>query len=344
MFYLLSPATLLYENLFFYTHIIVFSLICASYYLVLFFKHHKFQYVFFHFLFLSVCVLTTSFFHLIWFLVLFGILLISNRDNWKVIIKGAIFPLVIILSLYSKNYFIFNSFSSSTWVGMNLSRITVSQLSDYDRNKLIQKGLLSWVSKYPPFLAVDSLINLKDSKPEKITHIKVLDEKVKKSGHTNYNNLIYIKVSELALKDAFYIIIKYPEVYISGVIKAFSLYLDSPAKFGLLEQNRSLIKKYNRLFDAFIYGTSPSTNVGYFSLICIPLMLMLGVHLIFKKETQIIVKITLVFLIFNVVYVMIIGNFLELGENNRFRYYTEIFHLIIWAIIIQLMFNRKRIK
>jgi len=155
IFYLLSPATLLYENLFFYSHIIIFFLISAAYFLNLFIRLAKLRYVFLHFLFLSLCILTTSFFHLLWFLVLFGIIIFTNRNYWKIIVKGAIFPLLIILSVYFKNYLIFDSFSTSTWLGMNLSRITVNQLPDYERKKLIQNGILSWVSKYQPFSAID---------------------------------------------------------------------------------------------------------------------------------------------------------------------------------------------
>lgn len=345
IFYLLSPATLLYENIFFYTYIIIFFLICASYYLVLFIhKQSKFKYALFHFLFLSLCVLTTSFFHFIWFLFLFGLLLLIKRDDWKIIIKAAILPLALILGLYIKNYLIFDSFSSSTWFGMNLSRITINELPVNEKKRLIQNGILSEFGKQQPFLPVDSLIILKDAKLDTITGIKVLDEQIKKSGFTNYNHFAYIKISESMLADALYVIINYPEIYYSGVKKAFMLYLDSPTKFNIFEQNTYKIKKYNRLFDALIYGTSPYTKFGYISLISIPLMLILGVNLIFRKETQNNVKIILFFLIFNVIYVMIIGNFFELGENNRFRYYTEIFHYIIWAIIITAMFQKKKIE
>lgn len=342
IFYLLSPASLLYENLFFYTHIIIFFLISAGYYLVLFIQLAKFRYVFLYFLFLSLCVLTTSFFHLLWFLVLFGILILSKNDKWKTIMKGAIFPLLIILSLYLKNYLIFDSFSSSTWLGMNLSRITVNQLPEEEKKRLIQNGLINDVAKLEPFPVIDSLIFIKDLKLDSITQIESLDEKFKTSGHTNYNNLIYIQVSKLSFQNAFYTIVHYPQAYVSGVKKAFSLYFDSPTKYTLLEQNIYKIKKYNRLFDAFIYGTSNSIAFGYISIISIPLMLLLGTVLIIKNGTQSNIKVILIFLIFNILYVMIIGNFLELGENNRFRYYTEIYHFIIWAILLQTLFNIKK--
>jgi len=341
IFYLLSPATLLYENLFFYSHIIIFFLISAGYFLNLFILKGKFRYVFLHFLFLSLCVLTTSFFHLLWFLILSGVIIFTNRNYWKIIVKGAIFPLLIILCVYFKNYLIFDSFSSSTWFGMNLSRITVNQLPDYERKKLIQNGIFNDVAKIEPFSGLDSLDSIKELKLDSITHIQALDKKFKKSGQTNYNNLIYIEVSKLSFQNAFITIINYPGAYVSGVKKAFILYFDSPSKFNLLEQNTNRIKKYNRLFDAFIYGTSPSTKIGYFSMVSIPLILIFGMIKIFREETQFRVKTILVFLIFNIVYVMIIGNFFELGENNRFRYYTEIYHLIIWAILFQSLFNKK---
>ncbi len=343
IFYMLSPATLLYENTFFYTHIIIFFLISACYYLILFTKKVMFRYALFHFLFLSLCVLTTSFFHLIWFFFLFGFLILTNRNNWRIIFKGAVLPSILVLSLFIKNSFVFNSFSSSTWFGMNLSRITVNELPIYEREKLIHNGLISEISRFEPFPVADSLYKIKNLKFDEDSRIKALNEKTKKSGHTNYNNLIYLKVSKLAFADALYVIINYPEVYISGIKKAFSLYFDSPTKFNLLEQNTYKIKKYNRLFDAFIYGASSFTNLGYLSIIFIPLMLSLGIFLIFSKIIHTEVKVILFFLIFNIIYVMLIGNLFELGENNRFRYYTEIYHFIIWAILIQSFIKRKKI-
>lgn len=341
IFYLISPATLLYENLFFYTHIVIFFLIFASFFLILYLENHNAFHLFYFFLFLSLCFLTTSFFHLSWFLIILTSILILERKRWKLSLKAVCIPLFLVLALLFKNQIVFGEFSSSTWLGMNLSRITVNELPEQERIKLVQAGKLSEIALLPPFPDAKYLFESKSIKSENSTHIDVLDRMFKNSGHTNYNNQVYIKASHLAMKDDIYVIINYPAVYTSGIFKSFKLYFDSPTKFNLLEQNVAKIKTYNRFFNSFIYGSSPNTTVGYFSIILIPMMLVLALLIIFGKGIEKSKKYFSVFLIFNIVYVMIIGNFLELGENNRFRYYTEIFHIIIWALIIESIINKK---
>jgi len=333
--YLLTPATILYENLFFYTHPIIFFLVFSSYHFIVYLKKGKNFNAFLFFCGLSAAVLTTSFFHLAWFLVLLLLIVFQKKANKIILLKMAAIPFIIILSLYLKNYFVFGEFNSSSWLGMNLSRITVHQLDNKVKSDFYNKGLISKLSTIPPFTQyadLDSSIINKYFNHH--TGIAVLDSVVKRNNRGNFNNYAYLTISKKLLEDDFYVIKSYPEVYLAGILKSFKKYFDSPTQYKLLTANSFKIHKYNKLYNAFIYGTTSNMETAYTTPVIIIIIILLSVHILRKPNENLFVKSFIWFALINIFYTMIIGNFLELGENNRFRYYTEIFYVLLLAIII----------
>lgn len=333
--YLLTPATILYENLFFYTHPIIFFLIFSAYHLIVYLKNGHSSNCFFFFTGLSGAVLTTSFFHIVWFLILFLFVVFQKKSNMFVVLKMAAIPFVIVLSLYLKNYFVFGEFNSSSWLGMNLSRITVHQLDSKLKIDLYNKGYISELSTIPPFTQYTDLdSSIIDKYFSNHTSIPVLDSTVKGNKRSNFNNYAYLTISRKLLEDDLYIIKYYPEVYIKGIYKSFEKYFDSPTKYKLLNANGYKIHMYNKIYNAFIYGTSNNIETGYTALLIIIIIISLSIYVLRKPNENLFVKSFIWFAFINIFYTMIIGNFLELGENNRFRYYTEIFYVLLLVIII----------
>lgn len=330
--YTLIPPTILYENFFFYTHLITFFMIMSGYFLLSFLMTGKPKHIILHFIYLSLCALTTSFFHLFWYTSLVYLVIHFSKDK-RTIIRYSLLPLVIILFVYSKNLVLFDSFSSSSWMGINLSRITVHQLPIDLRTKLAEENRLSKIavlSSFPDYSELNEIGAFKfDS-----SGISALDQSIKKSGKTNYNHLVYLTISKVSMNDVKFIIFNYPKYYFEGVLSAFNQYFIPPNNFNLLESNAQKIRKYNRFFNAFFYGSSPSVQIGLFSIIMIPMLLILGIFQIFNKKVDKNKKIILIFIIANILYVMILGNLLEFGENNRFRYYTEIFHFVLIGMFL----------
>jgi hypothetical protein len=338
--YLITPATILYENLFFYTHIIIFFLTLSCYFLLSFIQNKKLKDIFLFSFLLSLCVLTTSFFHIIWFFAIITALIFLYPRDKIVILKSVLIPVTLIVIVIVKNYLIFGNLNLSSWLGMNLSRITVNELNPSEKKILIKDSKLNELAKFKPFPEIDSIENIMELKTLNKTGIGVLDDKKKKSGHTNYNNILYIKASKLIFKDDIYIITHYPAVYLEGVLKAFHLYFKSPTKYNMLEPNIYKIWQLNSFYNRFIYGTLDSGGFGFLSFIFINLMIIISIVIIFNRKIEKSIKVILMFLIFNILYVMLLGNLLEFGENNRFRYYTEIYHFIIWGIILKLFFKK----
>lgn len=331
--YIITPATLLYENLFFYTHIVIFFFIAAVFLLNKYLQSKKKIYIKLHFIFLLLISLTTSFFHLIWFLFTVAFLFWILKYNRKEIAIALIIPVIILLGLYTKNLILFGVFNSSSWFGMNLSRITVFQVPTTEREELIKNGLISEVSLLPPFPQYDDVRNLKTIKKDSIG-VEIADQTTKPSGGTNFNNLIYLEISKVAFNDSKFIIENYPQYYLQGVKKAFQIYFKPPSNYGLINKNLLQINSYNNFFNALIYGASKSDTLGYFT-VMLTIFVILGTSIfLFKENISNKDKIILAFMLFNIIYVIMVGNFFEVGENNRFRYYTEIFSYVLFAYLL----------
>ena len=340
--YIISPATILYENLFFYTHIIIFFLVFSAYHLVVYLQSEKFINAFFFFLGIAFAVLTTSFFHILWFWGLGLFVLLYKKTNRIVLKKATALPFLIIFALYLKNYFAFGQFNTSSWLGLNLSRITVHQLDNSTKLDLIKKGHLSEYSAFAPFTQYKDLDSSVLKYFNNKTGIKAIDQTVKPNGRSNFNNYGYLKISKQMLDDDLYVIKNYPQVYLSGIVKSFIKYFDTPTNYKLLTVNKFRINSYNKFFDAFIYGASMNTKTGYTSLIVLPIIFILGLLLFIKTKNNYVLKCFIGFALSNILYVMFVGNFLELGENNRFRYYTEVYNFILIGIIINEFILKKR--
>ncbi|MFC1890656.1 hypothetical protein ACFL4G_12960, partial [Thermodesulfobacteriota bacterium] len=69
-----------------------------------------------------------SIFHLSYYCLVAGALVIAVSDRRRMILSAALVPLVLILSLYLKNYLLFDRFAASSWMGMHLWSTTVRSI------------------------------------------------------------------------------------------------------------------------------------------------------------------------------------------------------------------------
>ncbi len=333
--YLLTPATILYENLFFYTHIIIFFLVFSAYHLISFMKNEKLINAFLFFLGLTFAILTTSYFHFLWFVFLLIILIRVKKTLTRLIIKASLLPLSLVIILYGKNFLVFNEFNTSSWFGLNLSRITVHQLDKTTKDQLLKQKLLSPFSSYPPFnwpLKYDSTLQISFKNH---SGIAALDQIEKPNGRPNFNNLGYLTVSRAMFKDDLFVFKNFFSVYLEGILKSFIKYFDSPTDYKLITINKYKINNYNKFFDSFVYGAGKYTSTGKITIVLYPFLILISFFLLFKKNISNPLKIFIIYSLLNILYVMFVGNLFEYGENNRFRFYTEIFYYILIGTILQ---------
>ncbi len=365
--FIVSPPVILFENVLYYTYPVVTFLCMAALFLHRFLNSARFRDGLIFFTLLSLIVLTRSLFHIVWFYFIFSVLLLFKRHEWKKIILVSFIPMLLVTFSYGKNLYIFGSFSNSSWLGMNISRITTLMLPEDERILLTAQGKISELSLIRPFSGI-WVYRDKGYKPKsEKTYKPVLDQEYYPSGGNNYNNIEYPKLSKQYFKDAVYIVLHCPHVYLKGLSRSFRNYFfptsDWFAMFWQLRGNREKILYLEKFYNFVIFGQFFNLNdpvfqkeyqyeeysqyfakIGFFILIgfwiavyyCIRQML----HAFIKKPANMASALILLFFLINIAYVTIIGNFLEVGENQRFRFNIDPFILTIICLLLHNGLNK----
>jgi hypothetical protein len=282
-----------------------------------------------------------------------AILIAFQKRKWKKIVVASCVPFLFIALWYTKNAFIFGTFSSSSWIGMNLSRITIRQLPEDKRESLAREGEISKLSLIIPFSHIEKyrpyLTKIRK------TGVEVLDREKKISGASNLNNIAYIEISRLYLRDDLYVITSYPRLYLSGMAKSYGTYFLTSSQSIFLAKNLKHIQFYDKCYNIIVYGrflhqdyktladrsipiSEKFFNVGLFLLVSFIISIFYGFLLIFRalfrNPTNVPFALTLTFVWITIAYVTVIGNSLELGENNRFRFMIDPLLLVILGLVL----------
>jgi hypothetical protein len=347
--YVASPTCVLYENWLFYTYPVMVLLLIAALFWQRFTRNGRLLDALLLFICASLLVLTWSLFHLVWLLVIvLALALFRRRDRRKVLATAAV-PVLVVVLWYGKNLVQVGEFTGSTWSGMNFSKMTNSMLTVPERRALHDNGTISAVSMVPPFSEPDKYGGL-IAKPEP-TGIPVLDQEMKPSGVPNFNNSLYVPVSRQYGRDAFRILAARPTAYLRGLAESYLLYFLPASAYLFLDNNAEHIKGLVRVasvlggrftyhFDRSLRLTQPGRyylqgflNTGWFLIITYLLVLILGPVLVFRCSSFSMQRSSLFLLWFNVAWMTLVANALEVGENNRFRVVTD---PLVFAFLVAL--------
>ncbi|HEY3405722.1 MAG TPA: hypothetical protein VGK59_20200 [Ohtaekwangia sp.] len=349
--YAISPSTILYENWESYTYIIIALLTFSSLSLLFFVQTGKSKYGFALFSFMACLILTRSMYHIIWFVAVIALLMILRFTSFKTILKTALIPFIIVIALFAKNYFVFGVFGSSSWFGMSLSEIVLAKLPEEKKNKLIASGEISELSRKPAFWSIDNyaaFVHKKNPYP----HIRVLTDTTNLS-HPNLHNYHFIEVSDAYKKDAVKAATRYPMDYLKNVVISFGYYFHSAGNHYDLRFNRPHLFWYNKIYNHIILGAvinpdelelEPPFQPRYLLTTSFVIVLFYAVSTMvlisfvlrtWRDKSVIVQRTILLFAALTVVYVMLIGNLFEQGENMRFRFETIILCLIILGFTLE---------
>jgi hypothetical protein len=233
---------------------------------------------------------------------------------------------------------------------MNFWRATTRNISLEEREKLIAAGKLSKISLFEPFLPLDEY-------PEEFRNTKgfenipALSRNIESTGAVNFNHFAYIKISDQYMKDSLYTVFHKPKAFIKGLARAWFAYFKSTGSDYTFPIQPEHFPFMSNLYDYMFYGKLPydlakieslpiyttyrSHYIYIFLLIGLPFLFLYGLYIYLKSDifnsSQ---KIVILFLCFNIAYMALIGNTFESGENNRFRFKTDPFSLILLGIFI----------
>jgi hypothetical protein len=293
---------------------------------------------------------------LIYIVAAFLLLLYLFRQRRKAILVAGIVPLVLVFALYFKNWILFRTFSSSTWLGMNMDTITSHQLTEQEARDLVSRGIISPVSLiavgpieyYRPYVQM----------PPK-SGIPVLDEEVSSTGTPNFNNLVYFQIGQYYMRDGLAILRHYPVAYLRSVERAWFTYFLPTGDFPFFDLNRPRIFGIDRFFNVVFFGQFEDASdrkalrrmeeqgsrlgllffTGTYLLVGLPLLWLWSVYYLIdgirKKTLQQGNAFLLGFMLFNIAYLTAVANFLSCFENNRYRFQVDAFYLILLGVALE---------
>jgi hypothetical protein len=344
--FMVSPATVLYENLYFYTCVVAFLLVLSALALSKFLESSSIWWGLGFAILLACLCLTWAIFHLLWMVLAIALAAVFYRDRRRLVLVSLV-PILIVAGWYAKNGLLFGNFGASSWVGMNLSHVTfLSPLTPQSaRDELVQQGLLTPYQVTDAFRPINNYDDLLPVPPPR--GIPVLDERLKSTDAINYNHPFYIALSNRMAGEAVNFIKAHPGLYLASVKQGLSIYFHSSSDYLLFKERPTL--KLESWWDRIFYGQMQTYNgdfknrwkdnpayVGWLLVIAYGAALLYGFKIVFTRDHYPPeIKGVVAFMIFTILYFTVMANFLDLGENNRFRFALDPLVLVLFGLFLQ---------
>ena len=344
--FMVSPATVLYENLYFYTYPVAFLLVLAALALGKFLETENTWWGVGFFSLIAALCLTWALFHLAWMIAVILLVGFYSR-NWQRLAVVSLIPVLVVSGWYVKNYALFGNFGASSWAGMNLSHVTfLSPLTPQPvRDELVEQGTLSPYPVEEAFRSVEFYDGFMPVSP--LRGIPVLDEPLKSTEAVNFNHSFYIDLSDRMLGDALDFIRARPDLYLASVKQGFSIYFHSSSDYLLLKDKPvpQLETSWDRIFYGQLskYGEDPTDRwesdpryVGWWLVLMYSAAILYGVKLVLAPDNSSPAFLaTVAFMSFTILYFTGMANLLDLGENNRFRFALDPLVLLLFGAFLQ---------
>jgi len=360
--YVASPAVVLYENWLFYAYPATVLLLLAALFWQRFVQDGRFHDALLVFVCASLLALTWSLFHVVWLFGLASVLLLLRRREWRKVLAAATVPMLIVVFWYGKNLVQFGQFTGSTWFGVNFSRMTTRMLTMSEWHSLLSNGAVSAVSLIEPFSDLTRYGTVPKAAP---TGIPVLDQELKSGGSPNFNNATFITVSRIYGRDAVRTLAHCPAAYVRGLVESYLVCFLPASTNQFLERNAARIRPFDRCACLFLdgqFGYHPSrgrgmgwlpfysykalAHPGWVLVLAYTSLLAVGPFLLFRRRSTVPQRAELFFLWFNVAWMTIAANALEVGENNRFRFTADplvfVFFLTVATLFVRYSLNARQ--
>lgn len=172
----------------------------------------------------TALALTRSTFHLVWLAGLVLVVVVARRDRWRVATASGLVALLLVGGWYTKNLILFDQFGPSSWIGMNLSRVTVEQLDPGERARLVDEGVLSPYAAHISFSGFEAMGIEPPHRDGPGRGVPVLDEYERVGmGLPNLHHRDYLEPNREVLDDSLWVIRHRPGTYARGVSRSMSV-------------------------------------------------------------------------------------------------------------------------
>jgi len=337
LLYLLSPATIIFENELFYTSFITLLLLISVRNLLHLEDHITWRHTAGLFIPLVLVCLTRSMYHIVWLLVLSALIWIWHRkkSNARILLLGSLLSLLLTSSWYIKNYFIFHQFSTSTWMGMNMARNVFHDATVTDSSNIASIEPFSRISAYRHFLPPGYGRRYTGLNDRDLLH------EWKNDSFINEKHVGYIEISRQYSAASKKTIRSHPAAYMMNVLQSAIIYFAPATRYPTTEYLSERMAWYDVVYSFnlshFAHGKQQRRIA--LTLSAIPkFILYLLVFSWLIRETirrkQVPGGLLTLFITCIIAYIFAVSSLFEHYENMRFRYEVEPLFLILLAICI----------
>ncbi len=311
---MLTPGWLMYESWLFYDFPTAFLLVLAAFSLVRCGRASSGPWL--AVFIWSVCglALMRSLFHLVWLVAVLGIVALCRvrpRGRWMV---AVLVPLIVVGALYLKNLVVFGVFGPSSWLGMSLAKMTTARLDPDVRERLVNEGVLSPYVLVPPFSPLEAYETAAGK--DFLDPVEpMVGRRLKSSGHPNFNHLAFVTISRTIKQDALAVVRTRPEVYAEAVATAWRRFFSPVIAYPPFADNLLAIVPLFRLSQATI-GRPAFAWASYLAALVVAVLGWWRARAAGDRGLEA----GAAFVLLTLLWVSVVGNLLEVGENHRFRF------------------------
>jgi hypothetical protein len=337
-----NPGTLMLEN-WFYTAYPTQLLFCASaFFLIRYINSASRGYGMAFLACAALPIFFNSSFQPIWFVVVLAFCYLCLRDRIRQMAPIAMAIVGLIALLVVKNAIVFGVYTTSSWFGMNLARVTMPQISWDARVQDTVTGKVSKFATIPPFQPLE-IYPIRRVQP---TGIAVLDTRRKANGAGNYNNILYIDISRHYLHDALWSLAHHPGGYMREMARTsgcyFGTYKDQESR------TSSRLGEWNYLYDLILQPASLSWWPRHYRCGTVSLTLLMGLPAIFvlavlrlaRTEVWNSSDLATASMLITIAYTSAMAVMFEVGENPRFRSVVDPLFLVLFGMVIGDFYRR----
>lgn len=342
------PASILMETWLFYTYPVAAMLVVSAVLLHRGLEAKRGGALFLAFTCMALVVATRSLFHAVWMVAAIALVVLFARRRWRVI-AIAIVPLLLAGSVYVKNWVVFGRPVASSWMGFSLSRLTTTKLSDLERDAWMDEGALSDLAAHPPWLPLSHYPRSYRAVPEGLPDIPVLTAERRRNGHLNFNHAAYLAIGDRYAQDARVVLERAPELWWDSTKHAWTLHFLPIHDYTFFHARRRAAGPWMRRIESGYEWIAGSGFAGWTwdepmpafeerpgwvwaGLMGVALIVALVVAVRRRRARP--TAITLVYCVMTIVFVAVIGNSLEVGENQRFRFLSEPLTWVLMTLTI----------
>lgn len=302
----------------------------------------------------------------VWLALITGVLFWGIPSDRRRIITVGIAGLLLTLIWPAKNYILFHHFVSSTWAPFSMSR---HWKYPADRRRIepwVEQGFVPTFSprpsesgttekEFPAWLA--------QHWPAPRAGVPELDDVAKDNGFTNWNSLAMLRMHDAEAKDVNFLLRHAPKSYLLNIGRGLAVFFE-PSTIYFKGMGRERLVQYEQMAPVDrmvsrvccnIFGLPPEAYgpllpqklrvknfcVGAVALyaICFGCLLSIASSAFWAGSTD--RRLAAMFMLATVAYSFVLTSLVEVGENMRFRFETHALTVMVAAIFIQQVWDRR---